>query len=329
MLASLLDSLQRLAPGDSEALCAELKPHLASLISHELGRHVVTALTERSAGFRADCEGAWLDHFEAFSRDSCALGVAQGLLASPEFGLQLFRKFKGFFAWQGEQPVSPDQLRVLGALVRRLSPALGLQQALDQLEAELDQLPGQASHYLVQVLLRNADAAFLTALARILLSRFRWFVTKSVGYRAICAMIVNRVPEVVGTFEKLGFEYPTLLFVGKYRRVVFLTYIQHLVPRQARLAGHILDYLTRTRSDLRYTLKKETSVSLLLALICANRRLQVEQIQRLGQLVDSICENGFNTQATPWVGSFRRSLTALLRQDYEQLRMTLTNPSRM
>ena len=116
-------------------------------------------------------------------------------------------------------------------------------------------------------------------------------------------------------FEDICKESPVHLFVKKTRKIVFHAYLSlEDTQRQTSTLLSIFFAVRRTRSDLRYLLKKEISVCLLIALLCKlGMRIQ-SHLADLRLRVQSICQADPEISSNTFSSQLLSCLSKLLKQ---------------
>ena len=144
---------------------------------------------------------------------------------------------------------------------------------------------------LLNLVVEKAAATDLEAIGDRLAPNITCLIDHPIGYQTVSKLIRSKHQGTLSAFENLCKESPVHLFVKKTRKIVFHAYISlEESPRQITTLTGVFFAVRRTRSDLRYLLKKEISVCLLLALICKlGSRIQAH-LADLRLRLESICQ---------------------------------------
>ena len=143
---------------------------------------------------------------------------------------------------------------------------------------------------ILRCMIQTSSEPRLSALAQIVKDNIKTIIDKPSGFQAINALLLKTTnPKIISIYEEFCKQFPIQLFVRKYRKMLFLTYLQ-LGFTEENLINFMIDHLLKKRSNLRYVLKKEDSVWLLLGAICRSKTIQDGQINELRNLILKIVQ---------------------------------------
>ena len=176
---------------------------------------------------------------------------------------------------------------------------------------------------LLRSLIRSSSAPRLSSLAKIIEQNIKTIIDKPAGFQAIHSLLQKTTePGIVSIYEEFCKQFPIQLFVRKYRKILFLTYLQLGFPGED-LIDFMIDHLLKKRSNLRYVLKKEDSVWLLLAVVCRSKTIRETQIVDLRSLILKITQTDASLMTTANIRALLDCLDGFIERDVAKVAASL------
>ena len=168
---------------------------------------------------------------------------------------------------------------------------------------------------LLNLVVDKACVTDLVAIGDMVAPNILILIDHPIGYQTVTKLIRSKHQGTLSTFEDICKESPVHLFVKKTRKIVFHAYLSlEDTQRQTSTLLSIFFAVRRTRSDLRYLLKKEISVCLLIALLCKlGMRIQ-SHLADLRLRVQSICQADPEISSNTFSSQLLSCLSKLLKQ---------------
>ncbi len=306
-----LAAVRRLSTEQLQRLAKSLLPWLSSLAENEHSVSVVLFVVDRVPDLRQACEDLCLQLVYKDELPKPAQKILSRLLHSETYSFKVLKLAVSRLSQSKHN--SPELI----SIVIDASNNLGDHVSFDLIHPLLcNALSGPLeteSLRLLNLVVGKAAAADLTPIGDRLAPNISGLIDHPVGYQAVIQLIRSEHQGTLSAFEHICKESPVHLFVKKTRKIVFHAYLSlEESPRQTTTLTGVFFAVRRTRSDLRYLLKKEISVCLLVALLCKlGWRIQTH-LADLRLRVESICKADPEVSSNPFSSQLLSCLSTLL-----------------
>ena len=313
-------SIIREIKGMSQEVISRSLDHLCSsnlihsLLKHERCFIIVSVLSQISPKIRKEMETIFLKNLKEMLNDKNSISAIDILIESPEFSFKLTEKI----------------MNPVGGILRSCSNAFDiLISVFDKLgrsySAEIlgslmsqkvnPQLSKNVLEFIDRIIQKNQPSA-TRKIVEILLPNLDWLMDQPENSNLVSSLISNlKNKDVIREFELRNQDKPTQLLINRSRRKVFLTYLQ-TVQNQRSFLEHLVEPLLSNRSDLRYILKREESIWLLLAALF---RLAIisdtRYLNRFEKKVSKIMELSKDLGACAHIVNFRKIVKEIINSN--------------
>jgi hypothetical protein len=297
-----LSSVSKFSDDQLQRLAKRLNPWLSTFATLEHCAPVVIFAIDRVPEARQACEDLCLRLIYKDGLAKAAKQILSRLLQSQSYS---FKVLKLAISRLSQCKLSSQELiSVVTDATQNLGDQISFELIYPLLYNILARPVDIEGIQLLNLVVDRVAAADLGPIGDRLTPNISSLIDHPVGYQTVLKLIRSKHQGTLSAFEFLCKESPVHLFVKKTRKIVFHAYLSlEESQRQITTLTGVFFAVRRTRSDLRYLLKKEISVCLLLALLCklgsrieahfADLRLRVESIC---QADPEISTNTFSSQ---------------------------------
>ncbi len=291
------------------------------LVCSAHGYLLLCCLADRSSSIFCRLSEVCLTSFSELIHHEGALHVISHMTRSAEFCISILSIFKKSLTRLIDHPPAVDLLNKI--ITQHPTHHFDLEFVVDYLNSLCEGTFSNTTLSILRSLILTSSEPRLSSLAKIIEENIKTIIDKPAGFQAINTFLQKTTnPNILSIYEDFCKQFPIQLFVRKYRKILFLTYLQ-LGTTDEHLINFMIDHLLKKRSNLRYVLKKEDSVWLLLAVICRSKAIQETQIANLRSIVLKITQTDHSLMTAEYIRTFVDCLDGFIDKDVAKIATSL------